>query len=317
MTDREELNRQISDTFENCGLLGQSAARQYIAADGDDLIKKLVKNPSFIFTLIQKFNKPDAKPLFPNYDIVLMSDEAHRTQNGVLAENMIHMLPTASRIGFTGTPLFTDDNITERTFGGYISIYDFQRAVEDGATVPLYYENHAEKIKELTNPEITDRILEAIDRADVDINQRERLEREFANEIHILMAEPRLKAIARDFVKHYSDLWTTGKAMFVCLNRLTCVKMYDLVQDYWKEETERVREQIRHATQQEAQELLRNCIMRFRKWIAVRSRMKSKLSGNGNWIFVRIERKWRVGNWIRISKIRIIRSGLCSYALCG
>ena len=185
LTDREELNRQISDTFENCGLLGRSRAGQHIAVDGEDLLAKLRGNPSFIFTLIQKFNRPDAEPLYPDHDIVLMSDEAHRTQNGVLAENMTRMLPTASRIGFTGTPLLTNDNITERTFGGYVSIYDFQRAVEDGATVPLYYENRGEKIEKLKNPEITERILEAIDRADADEKEQERLEKEFAKEIHI------------------------------------------------------------------------------------------------------------------------------------
>ena len=257
LTDRDELNRQISDTFENCGLLGKSRAGQHIALDGEDLIVKLRGNPSFIFTLIQKFNRPDAEPIYPDHDIVLMSDEAHRTQNGVLAENMTRMLPTASRIGFTGTPLFANDNITERTFGGYVSVYDFQRAVEDGATVPLYYENRGEKIENLKNPEITERILEAIDRADADEKEQERLEREFAKEIHILKAQSRLEAIARDFVRHYSDLWTTGKAMFVCLDKVTCVRMYDLVQWYWKEETERIRAQIKRATQQEAQELSR------------------------------------------------------------
>ena len=97
-----------------------------------------------------------------------MSDEAHRTQNGIFADNMMKMLPTASRIGFTGTPLLSNDNITARTFGGYVSIYDFKRAVEDGATVPLYYENRGEKILDLRNPEINDRILDAIEQADLD-----------------------------------------------------------------------------------------------------------------------------------------------------
>ena len=92
-----------------------------------------------------------------------MSDEAHRSRYGLFADNMIRLLPTASRIGFTGTPLLSSDNITVRTFGGYISVYDFKRAVEDGATVPLYYENRGEKIKDLDNPEITDKILDAIE----------------------------------------------------------------------------------------------------------------------------------------------------------
>jgi len=257
LTDRDELNKQISDTFENCGLLGKTKARQFIAQSGDDLIDKLRGNPSFIFTLIQKFNKPDAEPIYPDHDVIIMSDEAHRSQYGIFAENMVALLPTASRIGFTGTPLLSNDNITERTFGGYISIYDFKRAVDDGATVPLYYENRGDKIEDLHNPEITDRILDAIERADLDVDQQDKLEKEFAKEIHLLTAEPRLDSIARDFVGHYSDLWTSGKAMFVCLNKVTCVRMYDLVRKYWDKEIEKLEVQIKTAEQQEAKELER------------------------------------------------------------
>lgn len=258
LTDRDELNTQISDTFENCGLLGKTKASQFIAASGADLEQKLRGNPSFIFTLIQKFNKTDVEPIYPDHDILIMSDEAHRSQYGIFAENMVRLLPTASRIGFTGTPLLSNDNITERTFGGYVSVYDFKRAVEDGATVPLYYENRGEKILDIKdNPEITDRILDAIEQADLDVDQQDKLEQEFAKEIHLLTATPRLEAIARDFVGHYSDLWTSGKAMFVCLNKVTCVRMYDLVQKYWAAELKVLKKQIEHATQQEAQELER------------------------------------------------------------
>lgn len=257
LTDRDELNKQISDTFENCGLLGDVKASQFIATSGDDLIQKLKGNPSFIFTLIQKFNKPDAKPILPDHDVIIMSDEAHRSQYGIFADNMMKLLPTAARIGFTGTPLLSDDNITARTFGGYISIYDFKRAVEDGATVPLYYENRGEKILNLHNPEITDRILDAIERADLDADQQDKLEAEFAKEIHLMTAKPRLQSIAQDFVRHYSDLWTSGKAMFVCLNKVTCVRMYDYVQKYWQDEIERLKNRIKNVSQQEAQELRR------------------------------------------------------------
>ena len=258
LTDRDELNTQISDTFENCGLLGKTKASQFIASSGDNLVQKLRGNPSFIFTLIQKFNKTDTEPIYPDHDILIMSDEAHRSQYGIFADNMVRLLPTASRIGFTGTPLLSNDNITERTFGGYISVYDFKRAVEDGATVPLYYENRGDKILDIKdNPELTDRILDAIERADLDVDQQDKLEAEFAKEIHILTAAPRLEAIARDFVKHYSDLWTSGKAMFVCLNKVTCVRMYDMVQKYWAEEIAALKGRIKQATQQEAQELER------------------------------------------------------------
>ncbi len=257
LTDRDELNTQISDTFENCGLLGKTKASQFIASSGDDLVQKLHGNPSFIFTLIQKFNKPDSEPIYPDHDIIIMSDEAHRSQYGIFADNMMKLLPTAARIGFTGTPLLSSDNITARTFGGYVSVYDFKRAVEDGATVPLYYENRGEKILNLHNPEITTQILDAIENADLDVDQQDKLEAEFAKEIHLLTAEPRLKSIAQDFVRHYSDLWTSGKAMFVCLNKVTCVRMYNFVQEYWAEEIKSLKAKIKTATQQEAQELER------------------------------------------------------------
>ena len=257
LTDRDELKKQISETFENCGLLGKAKAGQFMATSGDDLIAKLRGNPSFIFTLIQKFNQPDAQPLHPDHDVLILSDEAHRSQYGVFAENMLHLLPTASRIGFTGTPLLSDDNLTARTFGGYISVYDFKRAVEDGATVPLYYENRGDKIADLHNPEINERILDAIEQADLDVDQQEKLEREFAKEIHLLTAEQRLDSIAKDFVGHYSDLWTSGKAMFVCLNKVSCVRMYNLVQKYWNQEIEYLEAQSKHTTQQENQELAR------------------------------------------------------------
>lgn len=258
LTDREELNKQISDTFENCGVLGKDIkASQFIATSGDDLIKKLQGNPSFIFTLIQKFNKPNEKPIYPDHDVIIMSDEAHRSQYGIFADNMMKLLPTAARIGFTGTPLLSSDNITARTFGGYVSVYDFKRAVEDGATVPLYYENRGEKILDLHNPEITNQILDAIENADLNVDQQDKLEAEFAKEIHLLTAEPRLRSIAKDFVRHYSDLWTSGKAMFVCLNKVTCVRMYNFVQEYWKEEIKILKAQLKHTSQQESLELER------------------------------------------------------------
>ena len=259
LTDREELNKQISDTFENCGMLGKVKAREFIAQSGEDLITKLKGNPSFIFSLIQKFNRPDAEPIYPGHDIVVISDEAHRTQNGIFADNLMHLLPTANRIGFTGTPLLSNDNITARTFGGYVSIYDFKRAVEDKATVPLYYENRGERLQDLQNPEINEEIATALEQAgDMDASQLAKLEREFAKEVHLLTAKKRLRIVAKDFVRHYSDLWTSGKAMMVSYNKVTCVRMYEYVQEYWQKEIALLEEQIAKSTsQQEVQELNR------------------------------------------------------------
>ena len=261
LTDRDELNKQISETFENCGLLGKSKSKEFMAQSAEDLISKLKGNPSFVFSLIQKFNDTAAKadPIYPDHDIIVMSDEAHRTQNGIFAENLMHLLPTASRIGFTGTPLLKNDNITARTFGGYVSIYDFKRAVEDKATVPLYYENRGERLQELKNPEINEEIAAALEEAgDMDSSQLAKLEQEFAKEVHLLTAKKRLRVVAQDFVKHYSDLWTSGKAMMVCYNKVTCVRMYDYVQEYWQQEIKEVEKQLAKCTsQQEYQELKR------------------------------------------------------------
>ena len=259
LTDREELNKQISDTFENCGMLGNVKASKFIAQSGEDLITKLKGNPSFIFSLIQKFNRPDAEPIYPDHDIVVISDEAHRTQNGIFADNLMHLLPTANRIGFTGTPLLSNDNITARTFGGYVSIYDFKRAVEDKATVPLYYENRGERLQDLQNPEINEEIASALEQAgDMDASQLAKLEREFAKEVHLLTAKKRLRIVAKDFVRHYSDLWTSGKAMMVSYNKVTCVRMYEYVQEYWQQEIAALEKKISKSTsQQEVQELNR------------------------------------------------------------
>ena len=259
LTDRDELNKQISDTFENCGLLGNVKAKKFIASSGEDLKSKLKGNPSFIFSLIQKFNDANAEPIYPDHDIIVMSDEAHRTQNGIFADNLMHILPTAHRIGFTGTPLLSNDNITARTFGGYVSIYDFKRAVEDKATVPLYYENRGEKLQELKNPEINEEIAAALEQAgDLDASQLAKLEREFAKEVHLLTAKKRLRLVAQDFVRHYSDLWTSGKAMFVSYNKVTCVRMYNYVQEYWQREIKLLEQAIEKCdSQQEVQEMQR------------------------------------------------------------
>ncbi len=258
LTDREELNKQICGTFEACGLLGKTEGKRFMPSSGRRLIEMLRGNPSFVFTLIQKFNNPDAEPICPDHDILIMSDEAHRSQYGIFADNLAHLLPTASRIGFTGTPLLSANELTARTFGGYISVYDFKRAVDDKATVPLYYENRGEKIKEIKNPEITDKILDAIEAADLDPDQAEKVMHEFEKEVHLLTAEPRLRAIAKDFVRHYSDLWTSGKAMFVCLNKVTCVRMFNYVQEYWQQEIAALEQRVQSAaSDQEQMELSR------------------------------------------------------------
>ena len=167
-------------------------------------------------------------------------------------------LPHATFIGFTGTPLLANDNITKRTFGDYISVYDFKRAVDDHATVPLYYENRGERLKDLENPEINEEIAAAIEEAELDPSQQAKVEREFAKEVHLLTTEKRLRIVAKDFVRHYTDLWTSGKAMMVCLNKITCVRMFNYVQEYWTEEIALLEHRMKKTSfQQEVQEMQR------------------------------------------------------------
>ncbi|HUW44383.1 MAG TPA: type I restriction endonuclease subunit R [Dehalococcoidia bacterium] len=235
-TDRDDLDRQIYKTFTGCGL-ADNDKDPCRARDGNHLRQLFGEHKAYVFSLIQKFNQivnpEDAYS--PRDDIIVITDEAHRTQYGTLALNMRNALPNASYIGFTGTPLFKDDEITRRVFGDYVSTYDFQRAVQDKATVPLYYDPRGEKLG-LATHELNERIaakLEELETDDIDVQQR--LEKELKRDYHVITAKKRLDQIARDFVTHYSKAWESGKAMLVCIDKLICVRVYNLIQKYWQE----------------------------------------------------------------------------------
>jgi type I restriction enzyme R subunit len=237
-TDRDDLDTQIYKTFAGCGL-ADNDREPCRAQNGDHLKRLLSEHKAYVFTLVQKFNKPvDPKKPEEWYssrgDVIVITDEAHRTQYGMLALNMRNALPNASYIGFTGTPLFKEDEITRRVFGDYVSTYDFQRAVEDNATVPLYYDARGEKLGVATN-ELNERIAEKIEELETDdIDVQQRLERELKRDYHIITAGKRLEQIAQDFVQHYSAAWETGKAMLVCIDKITCARMYELIRPRWE-----------------------------------------------------------------------------------
>ena len=238
-TDRDDLDTQIYKTFAGCGL-ADNDRDPCRPASGEQLAAFLKAHKAYVFTLVQKFNRdvaPEAGYSLRD-DIIVITDEAHRTQYGTLALNMHNALPNASYIGFTGTPLFKDDEITRRVFGDYISTYDFQRAVEDRATVPLYYDARGDKLG-VSVGDLNERIaakLEEIDTGNIDV--RERLEKELKRDYHVITAAKRLDQIARDFVEHYSNAWESGKAMFVCIDKVTCVRMYDFIEKKWRKRTE-------------------------------------------------------------------------------
>ena len=240
LTDRDDLDTQIYKTFAGCGIVDNDKD-PCRAESGDDLEKLLKQRKAYIFTLIQKFNRevaPD-NPYSSRDDIIVISDEAHRTQYGLLALNMWNALPNAGYIGFTGTPLFKDDEITRRVFGDYISTYDFKRAVDDKATVPLYYDARGDKLGVAKN-DMNERIAKKLEELEIeDIDVAQRLEKELKRDYHIITSKKRLNQIARDFVEHYSTAWESGKAMLVCIDKITCVRMYELIEKYW---TKKIRE---------------------------------------------------------------------------
>ncbi len=234
VTDRNELDTQIYGTFSGVGAVPQIVAgnRNTIKASSGEHLKSLLQQENrYLFTLIHKFNFESE--ITKRENIIVISDEAHRTQGGQLAMNMRNALPNASFIGFTGTPLFKDDELTRRIFGDYVSRYDFKKSVEDGATVPLYYENRGEYLG-LKNINITKEIRDLIDETeDLDSDQRQRLEQLFARDYPILTSQKRLDAIAKDVVWHYCNQGYKGKAMFVAIDKLVAVKMYELITKHW------------------------------------------------------------------------------------
>lgn len=230
MTDREDLDDQIWRTFIGCGVTDDKTPR---ASSGKELQQILEGNHRFVFSLIHKFNQPVSEPYSVRDDIIVVSDEAHRTQAGRFARNMRLALPNASFIGFTGTPLFKHDELTKRIFGGYISRYDFKRSQEDQSTVRLVYENRGEKLG-IARLDLNDRIAEAVEKADLDPDQQALLERLLGKDYEVITADDRLDKLAADFVEHCSTRWQTGKSMLVCIDKITCARMFQRIEPRWR-----------------------------------------------------------------------------------
>jgi type I restriction enzyme, R subunit len=230
MTDREDLDDQIFRTFVGCGVADEKTPR---AKSGDDLKALLGQNHRFVFSLIHKFNQEVTEPYSERDDIIVISDEAHRTQAGKFARNMRLALPNASFIGFTGTPLFKHDHLTRRIFGGYVSRYDFKRAEEDQSTVKLVYENRGEKLG-LARLDLNDRIAAAIEKAELDPDQVALLERLLGKDYEVITADDRLDKIAADFVEHCSARWESGKSMLVCIDKVTCGRILQRIEPRWR-----------------------------------------------------------------------------------
>lgn len=241
VTDRVELDDQIATTFKANGAISEAEGKECHAESGEHLRELLRGNHRYVFTLIQKFQTSEM--LCDRADVIVVTDEAHRSQYDTLAMNMRAALPNATFLAFTGTPLIAGEERTKEVFGDYVSIYDFQQSVQDGATVPLYYENRTPELQ-LTNPDLNDDIYELIESSELDPEQEAKLERELKRQYHIITRDDRLETVARDIVHHFLGRGFQGKAMVVSIDKATALKMYNKVKRYWEEERQNVNAEL-------------------------------------------------------------------------
>jgi type I restriction enzyme, R subunit len=244
VTDREELDDQISKTFKAVGAVSNVTAR---ATSRAHLQQLLTQDERYVFTLIQKFQMSGGEPypkLSDRSDIIVITDEAHRSQYDIFALNMRSALPHAGFIGFTGTPLIDkEEERTREVFGDYVSVYDFARSVEDGATVPLFYENRIPELQ-LTNENLGDDMQRLLEEAELDGEQEKMIERRFGRQYHLIVRPERLDAIAQDIVQHFVGRGYRGKAMMICIDKAITVSMYDRVRRFWQEQTEELKKSL-------------------------------------------------------------------------
>jgi type I restriction enzyme R subunit len=230
VTDRTELDEQIAKTFKAVGAVSDAEGDECHAASGAHLRELLRGNHRYVFTLVHKFQTPEL--LCDRSDVIVLTDEAHRSQYDTLALNMRSALPKAMFMAFTGTPLIAGEERTKEVFGDYVSIYDFQQSIEDGATVPLFYENRTPELQ-LVNPDLNDDIYQLIEDADLDPEQEAKLERELGRQYHLITRDDRLDTVAKDIVRHFLGRGFVGKAMVVSIDKATALRMHDKVKVHW------------------------------------------------------------------------------------
>ena len=243
VTDRHELDDQIYRTFVNCG----AVTEEHIQAESGAELKQLLREDHrYVFSLIQKFHTESGQrypKLSDRSDIIVITDEAHRTQYDVFAQNMRDALPQAAFIGFTGTPLMVGEERTRDVFGDYVSIYNFKQSIDDNATVPLYYENRTPSVQ-LTVGDVNERMWQIIDDAELNEQEERKLAREFKRQYNIITDDDRLDKIADDIVTHFLGRGYRGKAMVLSIDKVTAVRMYDKVQKHWKRHLEELRQEF-------------------------------------------------------------------------
>ena len=244
VTDRDDLDGQIYRNFLGAGAFSKDTKCR--PKDSEDLRAMLQTNTRYVFTLIQKFRYPkgQAYPVLSlRNDIIVIIDEAHRTQYKDLAENMRTGLPNAQYMAFTGTPLLGSRKLTHEWFGDNVSEYNFKQSIEDEATVPLFYHKRVPEVL-LQNDDIDDDLADIVSDENLTEEQQIKLEREFAQEMSVLKADDRLEIIAKDIVYHFPRRGYLGKGMVVTIDKFTTVKMYDKVRRLWEEEKRSIQRQI-------------------------------------------------------------------------
>ncbi|MCY3893337.1 MAG: HsdR family type I site-specific deoxyribonuclease [Acidimicrobiaceae bacterium] len=235
VTDRKELDEQLYETFADSGVI--TAGQRVHAEDSAHLRDLLGQDHRYVFTLIHKFIPPERGQRMPvlseRDDIIVITDEAHRTQYDTLAANMRLALPNASYLGFTGTPLIAgQEEETRRVFGDYVSIYNFRDSIDDGATVPLYYENRTPELQ-LTKDDFDEELEDLLEAAELDDAQERAVARRFGQQYELITRPNRLEEVAADLVRHFVNRGFRGKAMYVAIDKATAVRMFDLVEAEW------------------------------------------------------------------------------------
>ena len=236
VTDREDLDTQIHKTFVRTEVIGDKEECQ--PKNSEQLRLYLTQNKQMVFTLIQKFGYDKTKqyPLLSRRnDIIVLVDEAHRTQYQQLGENMHTGLPCANYIAFTGTPLLGAKRLTNQWFGDYVSEYNFAQAVEDKSTVPLFYSRRVPTV-ELENNCLDDEIFGIEDELSLNDTESRLLENSSSRILEVIKRDDRLEKIAQDIAQHFPRRGFRGKGMVVSVDKYTAVTMYDKVQKYWNEE---------------------------------------------------------------------------------
>lgn len=231
VTDRAELDDQIAGQFASAGALTKDIDKAQ-AGSRAHLKELLAGNERYVFTLIQKFSTAERETmpvLSDRSDIIVMTDEAHRSQYDQLAANMRAALPNAAFIGFTGTPLVQgEESRTREVFGDYVSVYDFAQSVRDGATVPLFYEARKPELQ-LDRDDLQQELDALLDEAMLDEDQEKKLNQQFARQYTLITNPDRLDRVAEDVALHFSRRGYQGKAMFVAIDKAAAVSMYDRV----------------------------------------------------------------------------------------